>query len=282
MLEAMPIRRILITLLLLAAPGLAAPHRATWVWNNDVIGSAQSRAELLRFCGQRRIDVIFLHTSSGSLADRADEFRAFLAAAHARRMQVEALGGAPEWTQHRGELDGFVAAIVTFNRAGAPEERFDGIHLDVEPYGTAEWSTAEQQTAMQWLAMFDAARASAAGLPLAADVPTWFSNVAVGDSDLLSAIVSRVDSVALMAYGSQYRKESLAIACRRGQALAAAAGKHIWVGVSLQPRYLPRPNRRKAERLIKTAEQAGGDADAVSGVAIHDYANLRTLYSGKR
>jgi hypothetical protein len=271
-----------IVLLLLSTAALAATHRATWVWDNDVLEAPASRAELLRFCAQRRIDVIFLHTSAGALTDRGEQFRAFLAAAHARQMQVEALGGAPEWTQHRAELEGFVAAVVAFNQAAAPEERFDGIHLDVEPYSTPEWDSSRETTVQQWLTMFDQARSGAAGLPVAADVPTWFSNVNVGDDDLLSALLSRVDGVTLMAYGSQHRKESLAAACRRAQTVATATGKHIWVGVSVQSRYLARASQRSAERLIKHSEQALGDAPAVNGVAIHDYAHLRALYPNAR
>jgi hypothetical protein len=49
---------------------------------------------------------------------------------------VEALDGAPEYSvrkNHRVPL-AIVDAVIAFNRAGGPGERFDGVHFDNEPY----------------------------------------------------------------------------------------------------------------------------------------------------
>lgn len=277
-------RRIAVVVVLLgcAISAFAAPRRATWVWDNAVTEKAK-QAELLRFCRDRRIDTLFLHAPATHLQERADEFRSLVAAAHAQRMRVEALDGRPGWATDHDKAKQFVGAVVTFNQAGAPDERFDGVHLDVEPYGTEEWGTARSEIALRWLGMFDEARAAAAGLPVTADIPLWLGGVAAGNEDLQSAILARVDTVALMAYATQHNKKRLAAACRSAIREAQRQGRSVWIAISVQPAYLVGTGKRQhAEKLVKTVERTLVDAPTVAGVAIHDYEHWQPLYAGRR
>jgi hypothetical protein len=170
--------------------------------------------------------------------------------------------------------------VRAFNDAGAAGERFDGLHLDVEPYDTPEWKAEPEKSAAQYLAMLDALRSQAGGLPVAADVPPWFGEIELPEGTLLSGVIERVDEVALMAYTDQVK--GLAAECRPALDFAAQRHKLVWVGVSAQLYDTDMDPGRgvqpQVERVIKAAEHAFRSARSLRGIAIHDYGHLRALY----
>ena len=271
-------------LLLATSAPAATIARATWLWNNSVVDSAARRDDVLRFCGDRRIDTIFLYAPADHLQDRAAEFRAFLAAAHARRMQVEALGGESGWVWEREKLSAFLAAVRAFNDAGKSDERFDGVHLDIEPYDTPQWKQDPDTGGKAYLETLEAARAEAGDMKLAADVPPWFGEIATPEGTLLSGAIERVDEVGLMAYTDQTK--GLVAEVEPAIAFAAQQKKRVWIGVSAQaydtdmnPGAALKP---QVERVVKRAEKLFQGSPGLRGVAIHDYEHLRALYDRRR
>jgi len=272
----------LAVLLLLATATFAAerPRRAAWVWNNAVVDEAAQREAFLRFCAQRKLTAIFLHAPAEHLRERAVGFRALLRDAHRRGLRVEALDGHPRWAWERAEAEEFLAAVQTFNAAGAPDERFDGLHLDVEPYDTPEWKQDPQRVAAELLELLDVLRSQQGALTLTADVPPWYGEFRLAEGTLLSGVIARVDAVALMAYTNQAR--GLAAEVMPALEFAAARGKGVWVGVSAQlydsDMDPARPLRPQVERVLKQAERRFRRAPALRGVALHDFEHLRALY----
>lgn len=286
MLRRMRAGGLAVVVLLVASAGAAeAPRRAAWVWNNSVTESAEQRSRFLRFCRERRIDTLFLHAPMDHLQDRAEEFHAFLAAAHKEKMRVEALDGAPRWPFERQAAERFMTAVQVFNSfAKTAAERFDGVHVDAEPYDTAEWKASPERAAEQYLELLDALRAQKGELPLTVDVPPWFGEFAAGDGTLLSSVIDRADAVALMSYTNQVK--GLGAEVRPALEYAGARGKRVWAGVSAQlydsDMDAKRPVRRQVERVIKAAERQFRGARGLRGVAIHDLEHFRMLYDGKR
>lgn len=117
---------------------------------------------------------------SGQRLDRADAWKALLAGVHRHDMRLHALDGDPHYAlpaRHAAFLS-VVDAVIAFNAATPPGERFDGVHFDVEPHQLLEWS--EPTTRETLFADFldvnarAAARARSAGLAYGVDVPFWF------------------------------------------------------------------------------------------------------------
>jgi len=140
---------LLATATILATPAVAAEkarplQRAVWVWNNWAASEPDRRDDLLVFCRQRGINVLFLHLMPEDLSTRGDDFRALLTQAHQQGFKIQALAGAPEWVfaEKRARLGWLLDAVVKFNDEGPAEARFDGVHLDVEPYDTPEWKAS--------------------------------------------------------------------------------------------------------------------------------------------
>ncbi|MDP9268623.1 MAG: hypothetical protein M3P27_09925 [Acidobacteriota bacterium] len=268
-----------------AAGAPRQPQRAVWVWNNWVASDPERRDDLIAFCRQRGINVLFLHVLPEELSVRSADFRAFLTQAHEQGFKVQALAGAPEWVfaDKRERLSGFLAAVLKFNQEGPAEARFEGIHLDVEPYDTAEWKAGPAAVGKQYLEMLEFTRARIGALPLAADVPPWYSTVemdATAGRSLLAAVVERVDQIGLMAYARQVR--DIGGSSRYALEAARRQGKGVWVGMSAQlydsDMKRDQPLRAQVENVVKSIEKRLKSAPGLLGIAIHDYEHYRPLY----
>ena len=270
-----------VLLLVVANAAAERPRRAVWVWDNSVTETTTQRDALLKFCRERNIDTLFLHAPMDHLQDRPDEFHAFLAAAHRQKIRVEALDGNARWAFERAGAENFVTAVKIFNSfAKTPQERFDGIHLDAEPYDTLEWKQDEQRVAAQYLEMLDALRAQKGDLLLTADVPPWFGSFNIPEGTLLSGAITRTDGIALMSYTNQVR--GLAAEVKPALEFAATKGKRVWIGLSVQAYDSDmdgtKPLRPQVERTLKRAEKQFGKQPALAGIALHDFGHLRALY----
>lgn len=131
--------------------------KAMWVWSIDqLINDGAARQELFAFCNREGIDQVWVQLlykfdPPVSLDDvptdglprgvtceivQADQFRQLNREAHRAGIKVHMLDGYPEYTQkeyHPLPL-AIVDAVIAFNKASDPQDRFDGIHFDNEPY----------------------------------------------------------------------------------------------------------------------------------------------------
>ena len=138
--------RIAVTLLaalLSWIPGAAAQARkdqfvhGVWVWRTPILLDLPARGEALRdFCRSNQINEVYLSfTSQNTAAPEQQEIEKLIELLHKSHVRVEALlsgADADEPGKHRDKLMGHVNKVVTFNREHS-HQRFDGIHLDIEP-----------------------------------------------------------------------------------------------------------------------------------------------------
>lgn len=144
--------------------------RAIWVWATDrFLEDIAAREAFFAFCKRDRIKYIWAQIyyafepqvsfeapkpgeqppATRCVIQRVQETRQFLRAAHEAGLEVHALDGYPEYAQkpyHHAPL-AIVDALIAFNRESPPQERFDGIHFDNEPYllvGWHDWDRRQQ------------------------------------------------------------------------------------------------------------------------------------------
>jgi hypothetical protein len=132
-----------LTALLCLMPGAAAQSlngpfvHGLWVWKTPTLLDLPSRGEALRdFCRSHQITEVYLSFSSenGGAAEQ-QEIEKLISLLHKSHIQVEALlssTDADEPGKHRDKLMAHVNEVLSFNREH-PHQRFDGIHLDIEP-----------------------------------------------------------------------------------------------------------------------------------------------------
>ncbi len=118
------------------AAAASAPVHGLWVWKSPTVLAAPRAAEALEdFCKSQGINEVYVSVSSRSAASEEKQLAHLISLLHRSDIRVEALlssTDADEPGKHRETLLDHVREIVRFNQEH-PTDRFDGIHLDVEP-----------------------------------------------------------------------------------------------------------------------------------------------------
>jgi hypothetical protein len=132
---------LLFTCLTLNSIGLganAAPNlvHGLWVWKSPAVLSAPRGAEnLKKFCESEGVNEVYVSISERSEPEEERDLVHLIRLLHRAHIRIESLISsvdADEPGKHRETLLRHVQEIVEFNLRH-PEDRFDGIHLDIEP-----------------------------------------------------------------------------------------------------------------------------------------------------
>lgn len=178
----------------------AAP-RTMWLWKLDeLLEQETAREALFDLCAREGIEQLWVQISykvdplsvqiasvnGKSNAARVqlrheEQLRRFLSAAHRTRLQVHALDGDPEHcvrAKHSVPL-GVVDAIIAFNQASPPDQRFDGIHFDNEPHALLGWHdrTRREKMLKEFLDLNTECQRrvrTQSGLTFGVDIPFWW------------------------------------------------------------------------------------------------------------
>lgn len=180
---------------LAAAPPAPA---AVWIWETEAFRLLEEHAwaaEVTASLRARGVGTLYLYADSsedgGPLRDAPARYRALLASLHRQGFEVEALLGSASLHSHSYVLPERTAAarsmlqrVLDYNREAAPRERFDGVHLDIEPYALAAWNDHTRGTlairyldrSAEWMAM---SRAADPALRVGAAIPFWYDGLVV-------------------------------------------------------------------------------------------------------
>jgi hypothetical protein len=169
-----------------------------WVWKSASVLEAPRGAETLwDFCKSQGINEVYVSVSARSEASEENSLAHLITLLHRSDIRVEALlssTDADEPGKHRETLLDHVQGIVQFNRTH-PKDRFDGIHLDVEPQQRPENKGAGNLRFLPGLAdAFRAVRAVAepAGMTVNADIQNKLLKGDLGEREMLLSAVPRV------------------------------------------------------------------------------------------
>jgi hypothetical protein len=121
-----------------AIPAFAAdkPVHGLWVWKSASVLEEPRATEMLRdFCQSEGINEVYISISARTEAAEESQLVHLITILHRSDIRAEALlssADADEPGKHREKLIDHVREILQFNRRH-PGDRFDGIHLDIEP-----------------------------------------------------------------------------------------------------------------------------------------------------
>jgi hypothetical protein len=187
----------------LAAGAARALVHGLWVWKSPTVLEAPRGAERLSdFCKSEDVNEVYVSVSARTEASEEKELAHLIALLHRSDIRVEALlssTDADEPGKHRETLVDHVREIVRSNQKH-PKERFDGIHLYVEPQQRPENKGAGNLRFLPGLAdAFRAVRAVAepGGMKVNADIQT---KILKGDLSERKMFLSAVPRVTLMMY----------------------------------------------------------------------------------
>ena len=318
---------------------ITAP-RAMWVWEPRVVlHDAVQREQLLTFCRDEAIEQLWMQldyqiagqsphealapttASSGSAgsgwaaANRVTcelpdpgAWRRFLTEAHQARIQIHALDGSPEFAlkpRHAVPL-AVVDAVIDFNRESTPEQRFDGIHFDNEPYLLLGWEgrTRREQILREFLELnVECQRRvrTQSGLTFGIDIPFWWQELDAATGKPQGEVtfagkkkpashhcIDLLDQVGIMNYRDAAEGADGLIA--HGQDLLAYADKsgaariHMGVETFLSPPadvwFVVGLPRKRFEAAVRGAGRELASLSRVDGLRLHRLDDGQNVHVG--
>jgi hypothetical protein len=174
------------------------PLHGLWVWKGPSVLAEPGSAERLRdFCQSQGINEIYISVSDHGDMSGIGRFSHLIDLLHRSNIRVEALlssENADEPGKHREKLLEHVREILQFNE-GRRRDRFDGIHLDVEPQQRPENKGAGNLRFLPGLV--DAYRevralASPAGLTVNADIQNKLLKGSLAERQMLLSSLPRL------------------------------------------------------------------------------------------
>jgi len=258
------------------------PLRATWVWDTTQI--ANNPQEVLKFAVDHDINTIYLQINRDV---KIPYYTDFIRKARAYNIAVDVMDGRAAWglTESREQIASFLDWIEAYQNQVEPNEKFAGIHLDIEPHVHPEWKTNQASVITQWQGnvQYIVDRAALMNMPVAADLPFWLDNYKIPGSTMAvsSWMIRKFDSITIMAY----RDTAAAIYNVAKDELAEASllGKTISIAVetkqSKEGEFITFYEEGSAymESQLKLVEKLAEEHSSFNGFSIHEYSSWKTL-----
>ncbi len=207
----------------------AAENRGIWFWTSaespwgaaQVIGNVSKEATVLQFFQQWKIGRVYCSFSPQAFKTPA-LIRTWNEEVHAAGLTSQLLLSENTWILPANRASLLQAQLkpklIDFNaRATDPRQRFDALHLDIEPNGLPAWPTMTPAKRRDYLLLlrdtFQDVRAfldknGARNIPVYADLPVWFDQTtnpvkwkSTADRDAwFKALAKSLAGITLMAY----------------------------------------------------------------------------------
>ncbi len=269
-------------------------RRSMWVWKTDPVNNMIARTALLDFCDRTAVNTIYLYFGEISTEKSyLDKLAQFLEEAHKRGVRVEALTGNPTWVlseNHQLTLD-WIKSFLEFNKGRKKESRFDGVHLDIEPYLLSEWVSDRESIKRQHIELLKKCRqlidSYGKNFSIGLAVPIFFDKEENGAYE--RRILENVDYFALMDY---YNDANNII--KNGKThleIAKEMKKKIFIGVETQDLISMHQGLRRntffgegwdlMEMSLDKTAKAFKKNPAFGGFGIHCYESYRLLQKGR-
>ena len=291
----------------LAALGAQAAERigprAIWTWEEDSYAMLEDTAaagRAIAFLQSKGIDTVFLYADAfgkrNLIASQPQRYRRLVRRLHASGMKAYALLGSGYLhteryvlPRHRADALAMLQRVLDYNKSAAPEERFDGINVDIEPHILDEWATRKMALLGEFLALSDALmaakRASGQTLPMGPAIPFWLDGLQLewkGQAKPVSQHVQDIyDYVALMDYRDRAGGGDGIVSHALDELrYAERIEKRVLIGVETLPNAIKKVSfhhlkEADMERELKATAQDVGAMQSFGGFVVHHYGSYR-------
>jgi hypothetical protein len=284
-------------------PANAAGPRAIWTWEGEsyaMLDSEGAAAQGIAFLKAKSIGTLYLYADAyrgrNLIVSQPQAYRRLLRRMHASGLKVYALLGSGYLNteryvlpRHREDAVAMLQRVLDYNKAAAPEERFDGINLDIEPHILAEWSTRKMELLANFVDMSDALMrvkaASGQSLPMGPAMPFWLDGIQLewkGQRKPVSQHVQDIyDFVALMDYRDHADGgDGLVSHAMDELSYGEAIGRPVMIGIETMPNALKKVSfhhlgEADLERELAATSRSVGKMRSFGGYVVHHYAAYR-------
>lgn len=258
---------------------------ATWIWDAKII---EQKDDVIAFAKQNDINLIYLHIEQTRI--KPEQYRSFIKAASKEGIKVDALGGERNWAlvENQENIESLIKWVKDYNVTAKEEERFQGIHVDIEPYLLSRWKRNKDSVMKQWLKNMEFVVQETkkdSTLTVSADLPFWIDTLNVpGESEKVSSwMIDRLDSITLMAYRNYARgpngivditKRIVADANERKKA-SVIVGVNILESNEGNNVSFHEHGTEQMEKELAILQEEMAKSPAFAGFAVHDYSSWR-------
>ncbi|MCY9762700.1 hypothetical protein M5X06_25680 [Paenibacillus alvei] len=253
----------------------------TYVWQAEL--AINQPDDIIAFAKEKGINYLYVRLD---LQQPFDAYRSFVKKAQDAGIEMHAMGGHPAWalTENRQRIMKLVDYVKRYNQAVAPEERFYGIHLDVEPYVLPEWSSSRDDVVAQWrenMNVFAQSVKADSKLEISVDLAVWLDRTFLPDKPELSIsewMIGHMDHVTLMAFRNMAEGSNGIVAVvKQEMQMADRLGKRIVVAVEMKESFEGEHISfydKGAEEMIKQLDKLPemlAEHSSYTGFMIHAY-----------
>lgn len=159
-----------------AQTSLNKSEMSTWLWVTEHIVNKPD--EVIKNLKEKNVKTVYLQINFDV---EYEHYQYFIKKARKEGISVHALGGSPDWVDKdavtRWALqEDFYNWIRAYQKDVARNERFTGLHLDIEPHASQLWGTEPNTLVENYQTATEYAleESKNLNLPLALDIPLWF------------------------------------------------------------------------------------------------------------
>lgn len=179
------------------------PLLGTYIWHAE--HAITEGDEILAFSKEQGINLLYVRLD---LEQPYEAYADFVEKATEAGIEVHAMGGHPIWAleQYRERMLKLVRYVKGYNQNVAPNQKFRGIHLDIEPYVMPVWREDRDEVLRQWMSNLDAFVEETkrdSNLETSCDLAVWLDQFDVPDdpgTPFSKWVIARLDHVTLMAF----------------------------------------------------------------------------------
>ncbi len=257
--------------------------KATWIW--DVSKIEEDPEQAVSFLKDEKVNLVYIHIDFETF--RPGPYRSFIQHASKEGIDVYALGGDPNWAliKNRDSLDHFVSIVHDYNNTVGEDQKFAGVHVDIEPYLLSQWKEDADNVINQWMMntvhLIREAKEQD-HLQVSGDFPFWIheKKVPYKDQTLSEWMIEHYDSMTLMAYRNKSEgPNGIQSISKPIVNEASKEGKSVIVGVNVIDSaegahttfHGDEPGTMSQE--LEVLEDAYKGNKGFGGTAIHDYSH---------
>ncbi len=255
--------------------------RGMYVWQAEQLVAEPD--EILAFAKQNGVNLLYTRLD---LDQPFAVYKDFVRQAHAAGIEVHAMGGHPIWalSENRGRIMRLVKWVQQYNESVSADERFRGIHLDIEPYVMPIWQKNKDEVLRQWMGNIEAFVTETKkdpSLETSVDLAVWLDNSPTpGDAATPFShwMISQLDHTTLMAFRNHAEGAGGIVAVVKNKIeYASEIDKKLIVAVEMKESHeghyvsFYEKGRGEMNRQLELAEQLLEKYPAYQGNAVHAY-----------
>ncbi|PAD32163.1 hypothetical protein CHH60_04050 [Paenibacillus sp. 7523-1] len=219
-------------------PTLQPEIRGTYIWEASQV-TDDGGQHILEFAAAQHINFLYVRLD---LDQPYSSYRSFVKRAQAQGIEIHAMGGHPIWgrSENRPRIERLINYVKNYNAEVEPEERFKGIHLDIEPYTLPEWNSDRDALLTEWAAnisFFQEETKKDSSLETSADLAVWLDSSPLPGQDMSVSefMIRTLDHVSLMAFRNNAEgSNGIAAVVSQEMEIADRLGKPLLISVEMK------------------------------------------------